>query len=51
MLLFQILQLLDAQVIPQQCKIHLAVWNGREDPLAEKSGGAQDFERRRVNYD
>ena len=33
MLLFQILQLLDAQIAPEQCKVHLAVWNGKEDPL------------------
>jgi hypothetical protein len=33
MQLFQILQLLDAQVVPQQCKVHLAVWNGQENPL------------------
>ena len=33
MQLFQILQLLDAQVVPEQCKVHLAVWNGEDDPL------------------
>lgn len=33
MQLFQILQVLDAQVLPDQCKVHLASWNGTEDPL------------------
>ncbi len=33
MQLFQILQLLDAEVLPDQCKIHLACWNGEENPL------------------
>ena len=33
MQLFQILQLLDAQVAPDQCKLHLAGWTGEEDPL------------------
>ncbi|SRR5258706_9615806 len=33
MQLFQILQLLDAEVAPDRCKIHLAGWNGKEDPL------------------
>ena len=33
MQLFQILQLLDAQVVPEQCKLHLAGWNGEEDPF------------------
>lgn len=33
MLFFQLLQTLDDQIIPQRCKIHLAGWNGEEDPL------------------
>lgn len=33
MRLFQILQLLDVQVVPEKCKVHLAVWNGEENPL------------------
>ncbi len=33
MLLFQFVQLLDDQVSPEDCKIHLAVSNGKENPL------------------
>jgi hypothetical protein len=32
MQLFQMLQLLDAEVKPEHCKIHLASWNGEDDP-------------------
>ena len=42
MQLFQILQLLDAQVAPEQCKVHLAVWNGVEDPLVVYFAGQFD---------
>lgn len=31
--LFQILQVLDAGLLPEDCKIHLACWNGVDDPL------------------
>jgi hypothetical protein len=31
--LFQILQVLDNALVPERCKIHLAGWNGEEDPL------------------
>ena len=30
---FQLLQILDPHVVPQRCKIHLASWNGTDDPL------------------
>lgn len=33
MKLFQLIQLLDDQVAPEDCKIHLAVSNGKENPL------------------
>lgn len=33
MQLFQMLQLLDAGIVPDRCKIHLAGWNGEEDPI------------------
>jgi hypothetical protein len=32
MRLFQIIQTLDAQITPERCKVHLAGWNGRENP-------------------
>ncbi len=31
--LFQVIGLLDADVVPDKCKIHLAGWNGSDDPL------------------
>jgi hypothetical protein len=31
--LFQIIGLLDSDVVPEKCKIHLAGWNGSDDPL------------------
>ena len=31
--LFQILQVLDVALLPEDCKIHLACWNGVDDPL------------------
>jgi hypothetical protein len=37
--LFSVLQLLDPAVDPAQCKIHLAGWNGHEDPLDQFLGG------------
>lgn len=33
MLLFQLLQTLDSDLTPRRCKIHLACWNGLDDPL------------------
>lgn len=33
MQLFQLLRILDNQITPERCKLHLAVWNGEEDPL------------------
>src|ERR1700756_1084634 len=42
MRLFQILQLLDDQVVPERCKVHLAGWNGKEDPLDEYLAGRFD---------
>lgn len=33
MQLFQLLTSLDNEITPQRCKLHLACWNGREDPL------------------
>lgn len=45
MRLFQILQLLDDQVLPERCKVHLAGWNGKEDPLDEYlAGGFDDWQ-------
>jgi hypothetical protein len=40
--LFDFLQSLDPGAIPGQTKVHLAVWNGREDPLDKFIDG--DFE-------
>ncbi len=31
--LFQFLQMLDDQLLPDRCKLHLACWNGSDDPL------------------
>lgn len=31
--LFQVIGLLDFDVVPEMCKIHLAGWNGSDDPL------------------
>ena len=31
--LFQVIGLLDSDVVPDKCKIHLAGWNGSDDPL------------------
>jgi hypothetical protein len=31
--LFQIIGIIDADVVPDKCKIHLAGWNGEDDPL------------------
>jgi hypothetical protein len=42
MLLFQLLQSLDADLAPSLCKIHLACWNGTEDPLDEYMAGTFD---------
>ena len=33
MKLFEILQLKKPDLAPEQCKLHLAVWNGQQDPL------------------
>src|SRR3990167_3855197 len=33
MQLFQLLQTLDDQLVPERCKLHLAVWNGKDEPL------------------
>ncbi len=33
MQLFQLLQALDDRLAAERCKLHLAVWNGKEDPL------------------
>jgi hypothetical protein len=40
--LFDVLQVLDAEVAPTSCKIHLAVWNGKQDPLDEYLAGRFD---------
>lgn len=42
MKLFELLQSLDQELSPDDCKVHLAVWNGREDPLDKFIDG--DFE-------
>jgi len=31
--LFQLLQALDPAIAPEMCKVHLAVWNGQQNPL------------------
>ncbi len=33
MQLFQLLASLDSELAPERCKLHLAGWNGSEDPL------------------
>lgn len=33
MKLFDILQLVDSSIKPEDCKVHLACWNGSDDPL------------------
>ncbi len=33
MLFFQLLQMLDDELVPDRCKLHLAGWNQKEDPL------------------
>ena len=33
MRLFQVLQVLDDELVPERCKLHMAVWNGHDDPL------------------
>jgi hypothetical protein len=40
--LFQLLQALDPVVAPEMCKIHLAVWNGQQNPLDEYFAGRFD---------
>ena len=41
--LFDLIQLHDPDIQPERCKLHLAVWNGRHDPLdVYRAGG---FER------
>jgi hypothetical protein len=49
--LFQLLQTLDSQIVPERCKIHLAVWNGEDDPLDVYLAGDfdnwQSWQRRR----
>ena len=35
MLLFPLLKTLDTELSPTSVKVHLASWNGSEDPLAE----------------
>jgi hypothetical protein len=33
MLAFDLLKMLDQSITPDKCKVHLATWNGEEDPL------------------
>ena len=40
--LFDVLSVLDPSLDPSECKIHLAVWNGEEDPLAMYFEGCFD---------
>ncbi|MFO7696150.1 MAG: GIY-YIG nuclease family protein, partial [Anaerolineae bacterium] len=49
MLLFQLLQTLDADLAPKRCKVHLAGWNGQEDPLDEYLAGRFDRWQARQN--
>lgn len=43
MLLFQLLQTLDPDLAPRRCKIHLAGWTGKEDPLDVYLAGGFDL--------
>ena len=54
MRLFQLLQSVDPAVLPEHCKIHLAVWNGTEDPLdVYLAGDFDEWQRgqRRKNFE
>lgn len=42
MRLFEILRLLDPAITPDRCKLHLAVWNGTDDPLDQYLAGQFD---------
>ncbi len=43
--LFTLLQILDRDATPDRCKLHLAVWNGEEDPLEiYLEGGFDDWQ-------
>ena len=45
MQLFRLLASLDDQLTPERCKIHLACWNGTEDPLdVDLAGGFDDWQ-------
>jgi len=45
MRLFKILHLLHKELMPHQCKIHLAGWNGVDDPLdVYLAGGFDDWQ-------
>jgi len=58
--LFEILGLKFPTIIPKECKIHLAVWNGDDNPIdAYLSGGFEkwqswqtkkNFERKYIIY-
>lgn len=51
--LFTLLQTLDRDAAPDRCKLHLAVWNGRFDPLdAYLEGGFDEWQslQRRRNF-
>ncbi len=52
--LFQVLHVLDDQIVPEQCKLHLAGWNGSEDPLdVYLAGRFNDWQswQRRKNFE
>jgi len=45
MQLFQLLASLDSELTPERCKLHLAGWNGSEDPLdVYLAGGFDDWQ-------
>ena len=51
--LFQLLSSLDPGIAPERCKIHLACWNGVEDPLDVYLAGDFDrwqMEQRNANF-
>ncbi len=47
MKLFDLLTLLDPDVTPERCKLHLAKWDGRDDPLMVYLAGDFDAWQRR----
>ena len=47
MRVFDLLALLDNGVVPSKCKIHLATWNGTDDPLeVYRAGQFNEWQRR-----